>query len=225
MLYATLAVKLLDGLVDFIKHTGTAIFGLISTFILGIFLTIGMLKYQSELIDFIKKLSPFDDSINDLYLARAAAMTTAMVKGQFIIATIQGILSAFSLWLIGVEYFWFFATILTFLSFIPLGAGIITIPIGIVVALTGNFAQGLFVIFYHILVVSNVDNLLRPKLVPKAARMSSALLLLAVFSGLAVFGATGVVYGPVIMILLISALEIYAQYNQGRDRPKLLVAK
>lgn len=217
-----LGVSLLNGLAEFIKDAGTAIFGLISTFILAIFLIIAMLKYQLSIISFIKAISPFDDSINNLYLQQAAAMTKAMVKGQFVIASIQGFLSALSLWIIGIDYFWFFMTLLIFLSFIPLGGGILTIPIGLVMILTGNWVQGIFVILFHVLVVTNIDNILRPRLVPKAARLNSALLLLAVFSGIAVFGAAGVIFGPVAMILLISSLEIYAQYNHDRVRPKLL---
>ena len=217
-----IANKLLSGLVSLIKNLSNAFIGFISTSILSIFLIIAMLKHQSELIAFIKKLSPFDDSINDLYLAKAAAMTTAMIKGQLIIAVVQGILSAASLWLMGINYFWFFMTILIFLSFIPLGAGIVTIPIGVIMMFTGNIWQGIFIIVWHVLVVSNADNVLRPRLVPKAAKLNSAMLLLAVFSGLVIFGALGVIFGPVVMILLISSLEIYSHYNDGRPRPRLL---
>ena len=217
-----IGTKLLNGLASLIKSAGTAIFGFISTFILSIFLIIGMWKNQDSLIGFAKKLSPFDNSINNLYLNRASAMTVAMIKGQFIIAAVQGTLSAFSLWLMGIDYFWFFLTILVFLSFIPLGGGILTIPIGIILIFTGNFWQGVFIILWHMLVVSSIDNILRPSLVPEAARLNSALLLLAVFSGMAIFGAPGVVFGPVIMILLVSTLEIYSHYNEGRTRPKLI---
>lgn len=213
--------KLLGGMVTIIKSAGTAFFGFISTSILFLFVVIGMLKHQDKFIRFIKNLSIFDDSINDLYLAKAAAMTKAMVKGQFIIAAIQGTLSAFSLWIVGIDFFWVFLTILIFLSFIPLGAGIVTIPIGIIMMLTGHIPQGIFIIAFHLLVVTNVDNVLRPKLVPKSAQLNSALLLLAVFSGIKLFGAPGVIFGPVLMILLVTTFEIFAKYNSMQDRPKL----
>jgi predicted PurR-regulated permease PerM len=200
-------------LIGFVTAAGGAFFGLISTFILSIFLMFAMWRYQDELVRFIKKISPFHDSINDLYLAQAGAMTKAMVKGQFIIAVCQGFASAFSLWIVGIDYFWFFFVVLTFLSFIPLGGGILTIPIGIVMALTGHLGAGVFVVAFHLVVVTNIDNILRPRLVPKEARLDSALTLLSVFSGLAVFGAVGVIYGPVIMILLITTYKMFAEYN------------
>ncbi len=217
--------KLKDGLLaglsflaQSIAHIGTAIFGFIGTFILSIFLISSMLRYQEELLAFIKKISPFDNSINTLYLHRVALMTKAMVKGQFIIATAQGAAATFSLWLVGLDYAGFFFIFLTFLSFIPLGAGIVTIPIGIVFILTGHIWQGIFIILWHMFVVSMIDNILRPRLVHPDAHLNTALMLLAVFSGMAIFGFLGVVYGPVLMILLITSIRIYAEYNGRRTR-------
>jgi predicted PurR-regulated permease PerM len=207
------ASQLAQGLVNFIKTASGAAAHLISTSILALFLIMAMLRYQDKLRGFIKDISPFHGNITNLYLDRAGAMTKAMVKGQLVIAIAQGFASALSLWLVGLDYFWFFFVILTFLSFIPLGAGILTIPIGIIIMLTGNVGRGLFVILYHLLVVSNIDNLLRPQLVPKSVQLNSALTLLGVFSGLALFGAPGVIYGPVVMILLLTTFEMYADYS------------
>jgi predicted PurR-regulated permease PerM len=214
-----LAGDVAQELINVIKNAGGAFFGFITTSILALMLIINMLRYQDELVAFIKRLSPFHDSINQIYLQRTADMTKAMVKGQFIIASCQGAAAAFSLWIVGIDYFWFFLVFLIFLSFIPLGAGIITIPIGIIMILTGHIGPGLFVILFHLIVVTNIDNVLRPKLVPKTARLNSALTLLSVFSGLVLFGAVGIIYGPVLMILLITTLKLYAEHNRGTIKP------
>lgn len=211
--------ELLQALITFVKQAGGAVVGLISRAILALFLVIAMLRYQAELLQLFRKLSPFHDSVTDLYVSKAGAMTKAMVKGQLVIAVAQGFASAFSLWIVGLDYFWFFAVVLTFLSFIPLGGGILTIPIGIILMFTGHIPQGIFVILFHLLVVSNIDNLLRPQLVPKSAQLNSALVLLSVFSGLAVFGTAGVIYGPVVMILLVTTFQMYADYNSRIKKP------
>jgi predicted PurR-regulated permease PerM len=215
----TFVSEFLQGLVELIKRTAGAVSGLISTSILSFFLIVGMLRYQKQLIGFIKNLSPFHADITETYLDQAAVMTKAMVKGQFIIAACQGLASALSLWLVGLNYFGFFLVVLSFLSFIPLGAGIVTIPIGIVFILTGNIWQGAFIILFHIFGVSNIDNLLRPHLVPRKARLNPALLLLSVFSGLALFGAAGVVIGPVLIIIIITTFQMYAEYNKRISKP------
>lgn len=208
-----------QGFVHILSNVGMAAVGFISTAILAIFLISGMLRYQRELVQITKNVSPFHDDITQMYLDKAGAMTKAMVKGQLIIAVCQGFASAFSLWVVGIDYFWFFLAILTFLSFIPLGGGIVTLPIGAILIFTGNIPQGLFIILFHLLIVTNIDNLLRPRLVPKSAQLHPALVLLAVFSGVVFFGAAGVIFGPVVMILLVATFQMYAEYNKKMERP------
>jgi predicted PurR-regulated permease PerM len=72
-----------------------------------------------------------------------------------------------------------------------------------------------FVILFHLIVVTNIDNFLRPILVPKAARLDSALMLLAVFSGIAMFGAWGIVIGPVLMIVIVTTISVYLAVYKG----------
>jgi len=64
-------------------------------------------------------------------------------------------------------------------------------------------------------VVTNIDNFLRPILVPRAARLDSALMLLAVFSGIAMFGAWGIVIGPVLMIVIVTTISVYLAVYKG----------
>ena len=140
------------------------------------------------------------------------AMTKATVRGQFIIALCQGLESAAILAVAGLpNLFFFFALLLTVMSVIPLGAGIITIPIGIAMILMGNVSGGILVIANHLLIVTNIDNIMRPRLVPKEARLDAALMMLSVFSGLAFFGFVGIVLGPVLMIVIVTTLQMFME--------------
>ncbi len=215
------ATQALQALLSVLKKVGLGFFGFVTTVIVAIFLIMAMLRYQRELLDFIRGLSPFHRDVMDVYIRRAIIMTKAMVKGQFVIAVAQGLASAASLWVVGVDYFWLLFVILTFLSFIPLGGGVVTIPIGIILLFTGNIWQGLFVIIFHLTVVSFIDNLLRPRLVAADAHLDTALMLLAVFAGIAAFGAAGVVYGPVLMILIVTTLEMYVAFNRSSHKVEL----
>lgn len=115
-------------------------------------------------------------------------MVKGTVKGQFIIATIQGTLGAASIYIAGFhDGFFIFAIFLTAPSVIPLGSGIVTIPFGIGMMFFDNVAGGLFVVLFHIIGITNIDNFLRPILVPREARLDPALMLLS-FSGIAMFG-------------------------------------
>lgn len=189
-------------------------FGFFSTSIIFIFVFVSILKNQKSIIKTIHSLNPLGDEISHLYLAKINAMTRAMVRGQFIIAFLQGLTDATLLAVAGLpNLFFFFLVTLTALSVIPLGGGIIAIPVGIIMALTGNVVGGALVVFGHILIVTNIDNVLRPKLVPKEARLDSALTILSVFAGLKLFGFLGIVIGPVIMILIVTTIQVYQEVN------------
>lgn len=211
-------------LVDKVLSSFSGIFEFITLAIIYIYVFLSMLKNKQKILSTIKKLNPLGDEISELYMERSSAMTKATVRGQFIIAFMQGAESATVLALVGLEnLFFFFLVLLTLFSVIPLGAGIITIPLGIVMILTGNVWQGVVVILNHLIIVTNIDNVMRPRLVPKSARLDPALMILAVFSGMALYGFIGIVIGPIIMILIITTLQIYNEvfYKQASiDRSK-----
>lgn len=198
----------------------SSFFSLISTSIIFIFVFVSILKNQKALVKTAHSLNPLGQEISSLYLARIAAMTKAMVRGQFIIAFLQGLTDAALLAIAGLpNLFFFFLVVLTALSVIPLGGGIVAIPIGIFMILTGNIVGGLIVILGHIVIVTNIDNVLRPRLVPKEAKLDSALTLLSVFAGLKLFGFLGIVIGPVIMILIVTTVQVYQEVHGYHINP------
>jgi predicted PurR-regulated permease PerM len=79
----------------------------------------------------------------------------------------------------------------------------------------GHVVGGAFVVLFHILGVTNIDNVLRPILVPRQARLDPALMLLAVFAGIAMFGFWGIVIGPVLMILIVTTIDVYLAVYKG----------
>lgn len=192
------------------------VIGVITSAIIFLYVLISLLTNQRELITLIRRMNPLGEEATDLYLAKMGAMVKGTVKGQFIIASAQGVLGAVSIYIGGFHNgFFIFAIFLTALSVIPLGSGIVTIPFGIGMMLFGNIAGGLFVVVFHIVVITNVDNFLRPILVPREARLDPALMLLAVFSGIAMFGFWGIVLGPVLMIVIVTTISVYLAVFKG----------
>ncbi len=190
--------------------------GFITSAIIFLYVLISLLGNKAKVITLIRRLNPLGDEVTDLYLAKMGAMVKGTVKGQFIIAVIQGTLGACSIWIAGFhDAFFIFAIFLTALSVIPLGSGIVTIPFGIGLMFFGNVAGGLFIVLFHVFGITNVDNFLRPILVPKEARLDPALMLLSVFSGIAMFGFFGIVLGPVLMILIVTTISVYLAVFKG----------
>ncbi|MDD5040231.1 MAG: AI-2E family transporter [Patescibacteria group bacterium] len=197
---------------------GSGAFNSLTWVIVFMILLYSFFPLQDHFLRFIERISPLDDRLDRVYITRVIAMSKSMVKGTFLIAAVQGIISGIFLAIVGVPYVLFWTLLMIFLGVIPvMGYGIVLIPIAIVLLLTGGIWQGLLLIAASIVFIGNIDNFLRPKLVSKKAELHPALVILGVIGGLQVFGVLGFIYGPVIMILLMTTIEMYLKYVQ-RDR-------
>ena len=184
--------------------------------VLFIYVFISLLSNRERVQTLIRQLNPLGEEVTDLYLEKMGAMVRGAVFGQFVIALAQGLAGAVSIYLAGFhDGFFIFAILLTALSVIPLGGGILSIPFGIGMILFGNVFGGIFVVAWHLIVVTNIDNVLRPILIPRAARLDSALMLLAVFAGITMFGFMGIIIGPVLMIVIVTTVSVYLAVFKG----------
>ena len=199
-----------------LQDAAGGLFGALAAAVIFLYVFISLLTNGDEVVLLIRRLNPLGEEVTDLYLAKMGAMVRGTVLGQFVIALAQGVAGAISIYIAGFhDGFFIFAILLSALSVIPLGGGVVSIPFGIGMALFGNVGGGLFVIAFHVLVVTNIDNVLRPILVPRAARLDSALMLLSVFSGIAMFGFLGLVIGPVLMIVVVTTISVYLAVYKG----------
>ncbi|HEX2284878.1 MAG TPA: AI-2E family transporter [Mycobacterium sp.] len=219
---ATVAQEVGKWLLGLLQGAAGGAFGAITAAILFLYVFISLLINRDRVVVLIRRLNPLGEEITDLYMAKMGAMVKGTVMGQFVIAVCQGVAGAASIYIAGFHQgFFLFAVLLSALSVIPLGSGIVTIPFGIGMILFGNIFGGVFVIVFHLIVVTNIDNFLRPILVPREARLDSALMLLAVFAGIAMFGAWGIVIGPVLMIVIVTTISVYLAVYKGVPMERL----
>jgi predicted PurR-regulated permease PerM len=212
----TVSQRIGEWLLGILQGAVGGVVGALAAVVIFLYVFISLLVNREEVHTLIRRLNPLGDEITDLYLAKTGAMVKGTVKGQFVIALCQGIAGAVSIYIAGFhDGFFIFAIVLTALSLIPLGGGIVSIPFGIGMMAFGNFIGGAFVVIWHLLVVTNIDNVLRPFLVPRAARLDPALMLLAVFSGIAMFGFWGLIIGPVLMIIIVTTISVYLAVYKG----------
>ncbi|MBX7450980.1 AI-2E family transporter [Mycolicibacterium sp. 3033] len=201
---------------DFARDSVGSIAATVTALVIFLYVFLALLTNGGTVVDLFRDINPLGAEVSDIYLAKIGAMVSATVKGQFIIAVCQGVAGAVSIYVAGLhDGFFMFLIFLTALSFIPLGSGIVTIPLGIGLAVFGNVAGGVFIVVFHILVTTSIDNLLRPFLVPKSAHLHPALMLLAVFAGLKMFGFWGIVLGPVLMIVIVTTISVYLTVDSG----------
>lgn len=201
-------------------EVGFSTVDIITSFIVFISLLSVLFPMWPKVVEIFKNLSPLDDELDQTYVARMTAMTKAMVQGTLLLALMQGVVMGCLLWIAGIPYIFFWMLLATFLAILPVGASLLAFPIGIFLIVTGDIWQGLVVILGYIIVVANIDPIVRPRLVPKEAQFSPALTLLSLAGGVKLFGFLGVIYGPIIMVFLVTTTEIYLEHYNLSLKPK-----
>ena len=148
-------------------------------------------------------------------LDKFTVVIRATVKGNLVVAALQGLLGGLAFWFLGVNGALLWAVLMAFLSLLPaVGAALVWLPVAVYFLLSGALWQGLALVAWGVLVIGLVDNLLRPLLVGKDTRMPDYVVLTSTLGGMAVFGINGFVLGPAIAAMFIAVWHIY-----GSTRP------
>lgn len=172
---------------------------------------------SKSIIKKIMYLSPLRDEYEELLTNKFHSMVKATLKGTIIVGFIQGMLGGLMFAIAGVPSFVLWAVVMIVLSMIPvLGSGLVWAPVGIIMLLTGNIWQGIFILAFGGLVISFVDNVLRPKLVGGDTEIHPLLVFFATLGGIISFGLIGFVVGPVIMALFLTLWDIYGKEFNGQ---------
>ncbi|MBN2036837.1 MAG: AI-2E family transporter [Chitinispirillaceae bacterium] len=159
----------------------------------------------------LKYLSPIRDDYEELIFSRFLLISRATVFGTVVIGVTQGTVGAIALLLFGIKLWLLWGFIMIILSIIPfLGAWMVLIPAGIVQIVAGHPWHGIGLILTSVLLVSTIDNLMRPRLVGSGAKLHDLIVFFSSLGGIAVFGVMGFIVGPVIAALFVAVLDIYS---------------
>jgi predicted PurR-regulated permease PerM len=162
-------------------------------------------------------------------LERFVSVTRATLKGSLLIGTLQGSLAGLAFWVAGVPAPAFWGAVMVVLSLIPaVGSGFVWVPAVVYLFIAGRTVPAIGLLLWCLLVVGTIDNVLRPRLVGRDARMSDLLILLSTLGGIVLFGAVGFVVGPIVAALFVTTWDIYGEAFQDwlpRGEPQPLVSK
>jgi predicted PurR-regulated permease PerM len=143
-------------------------------------------------------------------IGRFVSVTRATLKGTLIIGGIQGAMGGVGFWVAGIPSPVFWATMMAVFSLIPgAGTGIIWVPACIILLVTGKTVTALVLAVYMAGVVGSIDNLLRPRLVGRDTQMHELLIMLGTLGGIFLFGAVGVIIGPIVAALFVTIWDLY----------------
>ena len=178
--------------------------------LLALYILFFTLRDGSAIMQRIKHALPLGDKKEEMLFARFISIVHAMFKGTFIIALIQGIIGGILFAVVGLPSAALWAFVMALLALIPaIGPALIWAPAGVLLLFSGSVWEGITVLVVGVLVISLIDNLLRPVLVGKEAEMPDVLVLLSVLGGLSLFGIAGIIVGPVITAFFLSMWQLF----------------
>jgi predicted PurR-regulated permease PerM len=138
------------------------------------------------------------------------SVSRATIKGTLIIGILQGALAGIAFWVVGINGAAFWGTVMAVLSIIPgVGAALVWVPAVIYLLAVGKVGGAIGLGVWCAALVGTVDNFLRPRLVGKDTKMPDLLILLATLGGILLFGAIGIVIGPIVAALFVTVWDIY----------------
>jgi len=137
----------------------------------------------------------------------------SVVKGVFLLAIIQGLIMGVFYWLANIPFAWFWTLLSMIFAILPVvGISFLVLPTVVILLLMGETTSALLLLFGFYAVVNPLNRVLQPRPDRKEAYFHFALVIIAVFGGVQLFGLLGIIYGPVIMILMITSVDIYLEY-------------
>lgn len=195
------------------QHTlsiGQNAFGLILDFSLMLYLSFFMLRDGEQLIDLLVRALPLGDRRERQLFALFAEVTRATVKGNLVVALVQGALGGIILWILGFPGALLWAVCMALASLIPaVGPALVWLPISLYLLAIGEQWKCIILVAYCVGIIGLIDNILRPILVGRDTKLPDYIVLLSTLGGLALFGINGFVVGPLVAALFIAFWRIF----------------
>jgi len=184
--------------------------------LLTIFLLFYLFRDREIALTTLRSMLPLSEQEADDVLERVRTMIQSTMYGTVGIAFIQGILGGLMFWILGLPGPLLWGAAMTVLAIIPtLGTFVVWAPGVAVLASQGSYGKAAILAAWGIVVVSSIDNILYPVLVGKETRLHTVPVFLALIGGLLVFGAPGLVLGPLALALTLALLDVLRRRTRG----------
>lgn len=193
--------------------------GTVVGFVMMIFMLFFFIRDGAEMVNTTRELIPMSRNDKAKLFDHLAAVTRAMVYGTGLTSLIQGALVALAFIIVGLPSFIVFGVIAALMALLPVGGtAVVWVPAAIVLAGQGRWGAAIFMTIWGALLVSMVDNVVRPMLVSGRANVGTLTVFIGVLGGMAAFGAIGLFLGPVIIALIIALLRFMLEIRRAERK-------
>ena len=169
-----------------------------------------LLKDGAALGAELRHISPLSGAQEDQIFDHLSRTVKGVLQAMALVPLAQGVLAALGFWVFGVPSAVLWGVMVILASLVPiLGSPLGWVPACVYLFATGATWPGVGMLLYGILVISMIDNFVKPWLLKEAASIHPVLGFLSIFGGILAFGPTGFLVGPVVLSLVLSAVRIY----------------
>jgi predicted PurR-regulated permease PerM len=173
---------------------------------LGVFVLLFIMYYGFKdgrrFVAFIYDTLPLREAYKDRLFKETQEVIDAVFVGNILVSVVQGTLGGLGFWAFGIPNPVFWGFVMTILAILPIiGTPVVWLPAGVILIATGDTFAGVGILLYGLLIVSTVDNFLKPKIIGGRSQVHPAIVLLGVVGGIWVFGAVGFLLGPLILAI------------------------
>jgi len=183
-----------------------------------LYLTFFLLRDGRALTAMVERALPLPSDQRRLLAARFTAVVHATIKGSMIVAILQGLIGGIVFWSLGIGGALLWGVAMGIFSLFPaIGTAFVWVPVTAYLLLSGDVWRGGGLFLCGFFIISSVDNVVRPILVGRDARMPDYLVLIATLGGFELMGFNGFVIGPVIAALFMAAWEIFGSAPTKSD--------
>ncbi len=193
------SARLVGNLAAFILDAIVLLLGLFYVFLDGI-----------RLVTLLRDISPFGGERHDRMMAEAIEMISTTIRAGLLVAAAQGLLGGLTFAVLGLPSPVFWSVVIAFLSLLPIfGAWMVWLPAGVGLLLSGDIGRGLALLIAGLVLISAVDNVLRPILIADRSQLNGLLVFISILGGVQVFGFIGLILGPLTVAAAVGLVRGY----------------
>jgi predicted PurR-regulated permease PerM len=187
---------------------------------LMLYLTFFLLRDGDRLTEWIRRAIPLDAERNQLLFGKFVEVTRATVKGNLLVAIIQGALGGLIFAILGIAAPILWAVVMAFLSLIPaVGAFLVWFPMAVYLYASGEWVSATILMGYGAIIIGLADNVLRPILVGRDTKLPDYIVLFSTLGGIALVGINGFVVGPLIAALFLAFWTTFIRDFSRQPQP------
>lgn len=221
--YDLLKTENLMPLISQVPKMGQYLVNQVSSFFINVIVLLFVLYFMlvsgRRMEQYIYQILPFNETNKKTVVHETNIIVTSNAIGIPLLGIIQGIIALLGYYVFDVPTPIFFGFLTAIATIMPvIGTALIWVPLSIYLVAIGEWGNGLGLLAYGILIISQIDNLVRLMLQKKMADIHPLITIFGVVIGFSLFGFMGVIFGPLLLSLFFLCFNIFKKEYLDKNR-------